>query len=62
MDIKQIREYAMLTQEELAKIIGVTRLAVAKWEKGTNPSIKNRRKLAQFCKENGISVGKTPNQ
>ena len=33
-EIKEIREAKRLTQEDLAKLIGVSRVTVARWETG----------------------------
>lgn len=55
MDIKGIREKALLTQKEFAKELGVSIGIVQRWEKNENqPSLRYKRRLIQFCKENGI--------
>ena len=47
--LKQLRELAMLTPDEVAKACGVTRQSVWKWEHGTaKPSIPVRRKLVEI--------------
>lgn len=56
MKIKDIRLKAYLTQAEFAKQIGVCRDSIIKWEAGNNMSIKNKRKVLEFCKKNGIEV------
>lgn len=56
MNIKQIREEALLTQKEFAEVIGVTLSTVQKWEQNRNsPRIKQKRKLIKFCEENNIN-------
>lgn len=47
MNIKNIREKKMLTQEQLAAKIGVTQGTVSAWEVGFwEPSLYNTKKLA----------------
>nr|WP_295377888.1 helix-turn-helix transcriptional regulator [Pseudoxanthomonas sp.] len=47
--VRQAREHAGLTQEQLAVELGLTRSAIAQWEmiEGTCPSIENMIALAQ---------------
>lgn len=48
--IKIIRESAGLTQEELARAVGVDRVTVANWESGkTEPKLSKARKIAELC-------------
>ena len=52
-EIIKKRKDLMLTQQELAEELGVTKATVVRWEKGTckiNPI--NARKLEQLSKEN----------
>ena len=57
MKLKEIREKLMLTQEEFAKAVGVSYKAMQNWEQGKNePSLRDKRKLVEFCKANGIEV------
>ena len=52
--IYELRKNAGLTQSELAKVLGVTDVAVSKWESGKqNPSSKTMTKLADYF---GVSV------
>ena len=54
--IKEQRIALGITQEQLAKQLGVTQGAIAQWEKGvTNPSFKMLPRLAEAL---GISVDK----
>lgn len=47
--IKIIRESAGLTQEGLARAIGVDRVTVANWESGkTEPKLSQARKIAEI--------------
>ena len=46
--IKEFRERRDLNQEELGKLVGVDRSAVAKWESGANiPSLENMVEIAK---------------
>lgn len=55
MKVKQIREKALLTQQEFAKEIGVSIATVQSWEqKNITPSFKFKRKIIDFCKEKKI--------
>lgn len=48
-EIRRLREQRNMTQEELAKKIGVGRSTVAKWESGDNmPRAKQLIALSQF--------------
>lgn len=50
--LKAKREQALLTQEELANELGVTKLTVWSWENDKKtPSIKHLRALRKFFKE-----------
>lgn len=53
--IKQLRLKLIVTQEELAEILGVSFASVNRWEKGHfTPTIKIRRKIVELCKKEGI--------
>ena len=55
--IKALREKLIISQDELAKILGVSFVSVNRWENGHHePTIKVKRKIAQLIKENGIEV------
>lgn len=57
--VKKIRLKALLTQVEFAKVLGVTPYIICKWERGGySVSIRNQRKILEFCKERGIDVEK----
>lgn len=57
--IKIIRNKTMLTQEELATILGVSFATVNRWENGHyKPTLKVQRKIVKFCRENGIDIEK----
>lgn len=49
MNIKAIREKAMLTQDEFARLVGVSRWTVFKWENGLcEISEKNKEKIKKI--------------
>jgi len=53
--IKKIRLQGFLTQDEFAKIIGVSFATVNRWEMGrTKPGLKAVKKIDGYCKENGV--------
>lgn len=55
--IKNIRIKLFLTQEELAEKLGFSFASVNRWEKGHfEPTMKAKKKIIDFCKENGFSV------
>jgi DNA-binding transcriptional regulator YiaG len=55
--IKALREKLIISQDELAKILGVSFVSVNRWENGHHePTIKIKRKLVQLLKDNGIEV------
>lgn len=57
--IRKIRRKAMLTQEEFATEIGVKQWSVAQWETDKQePSMKNQRKIVEFCKNHKIEIEK----
>lgn len=52
--IRELRQEKQLSQEELARLLGVDRSAVAKWETGTN--LPRTEKLMMLAKVFGCSV------
>ena len=50
--VKQLREKMLLSQEEMAKKLGVSFATVNRWENGHHePTFKERRKLRELCKK-----------
>ncbi|MDY0278621.1 MAG: helix-turn-helix transcriptional regulator [Acholeplasma sp.] len=53
--IKKLREVMLITQKELSVLLSVSFVTVNRWENGKfEPTMKEKRKLAQLFKENGI--------
>lgn len=53
--IKEICETLLLSQEELAKELGVTFATVNRWEDGHHePTIKAKRVIRDYCKKKKI--------
>ena len=58
--IRFVREELGLTQEELAKKLGVAFATINRWEQGlTTPHASTEKKLYDFCKENNIEFCKS---
>lgn len=50
--IKEIRLHNFLSQEEFAKILGVSYATVNRWETGrTMPNIRAIKKIDEYCKK-----------
>ena len=55
--IKEYRERKFLTQEELAKILGVSKMSITRWETGKfEPTMQVKKKLYQLFVEAGMQV------
>ena len=55
--IKKLRIKMLLTQEEFAKMFGVSYATVNSWESGKfTPTMKIKRKLAPYFEKYGIEV------
>lgn len=53
--VKNVRSTLLLSQEQLAKKLGVSYVTVSRWEtKGIEPSFLTKAKFDKFCEENGI--------
>lgn len=54
--IKEYREKELLTQQQLAKLLGVGLANVSRWEQGHfEPTLETKRKLRELFKKAGIS-------
>ena len=55
--VKELREKLIITQEELAALLGVSFASINRWETGKHePTIKIKRKIVELCKENNIDL------
>jgi DNA-binding XRE family transcriptional regulator len=55
--IKKLREVLLITQQELADLLGVSIVTVNRWENDKfEPTIKIKRKLQALFKENNIKT------
>lgn len=55
--IKNLREKLIITQAELAVILGVSFASVNRWETGRyEPTTKVKRKIKELCEKNNISL------
>lgn len=60
--VKKIRNKLILSQEELAQLLGVSFASINRWETGKQePTIKAKRKIVALCKEHGISMEEEKN-
>lgn len=54
-DIKRIRRKAFMTQEDFAKVLGVSCVTVSRWETGkAKPNLKAMKAIDDYCKHNRI--------
>jgi putative transcriptional regulator len=61
--VKEIRKKLIITQEELAVILGVSFASINRWENGKHePTIKIRRKIVEICKANNIDMVEKKNK
>lgn len=55
--IREYRERKFLTQEQLAKLLGVSYVTISRWETGMfEPNMDTKRKLAQMFEESGMKI------
>ncbi len=53
--IRRIRDELLVTQEELAKMLGVTFATVNRWENGHHePTMTQRRRIRDLCRKKRI--------
>ena len=56
--VKTLRKKMLLTQTEMAEMLGVAFISINRWEKGhCEPTMKAKRKLAPLFDKYGIEVG-----
>lgn len=55
--IVSLRNKLILSQEEFAKLLGVSFASVNKWERGHHePTIKVKRKIIELCKKHKVEL------
>lgn len=55
--IVSLRNKLILSQEDFAKLLGVSFASVNRWKRGHHePTIKVKRKIVELCKENNIEL------
>lgn len=55
--IKELREKMILSQAELAELLGVSFASVNRWEQGHHePTIKSKRKIVALCQKHKIKI------
>ena len=55
--VKEIREKLIITQEELAALLGVSFSSINRWEtRKHEPTTKIKRKIVELCKANNIDL------
>lgn len=55
--IRQLRGKLILTQEEFAKLLGVSFASVNRWERGHHePTTKAKRKIIELCRKNKVEL------
>lgn len=55
--IKEYRERKFLTQQELARKLGVTYVSICRWETGKfEPNMETKKKLASLFEEAGMKI------
>ena len=58
--VKIVRAKLFLSQEKLAKEIGVSQMTVARWEtQGIDPQFISEKKFEAFCRKKGIEFEET---
>lgn len=58
MMIKEYREKTLISQQDLADLLGVAFVSVNRWENGHyEPTMKMKKKLIVLFKENNIVIG-----
>ena len=60
--VMELRNKLVISQTELANMLGVSFASVNRWEKGHyEPTIKIKRKIIELCKKNNIELVKKEN-
>ena len=55
--IKDLRNKMLLSQTELANLLGVSFASINRWENGHNePTIKIKRKIKELCQRENVDI------
>ena len=55
--VKELRDKLIMTQQELAEVLGVSFASINRWETGTNkPTTVAKRKIVELCKKNNVKL------
>ena len=55
--VKELRTKLIITQQELADLLGVSFACINRWETGKHePTTKIKRRIVELCKENNIKL------
>lgn len=58
--IKELRNKMLLSQTELANLLGVSFASINRWENGHNePTIKVKRKIKELCQRENVEMDST---
>ena len=60
--LKKLREEAGLSQEGLARIIGVASATISRWERGASPAMMSVPQMKALCKVFGKSIDELPDE
>ncbi|MCA1994008.1 MAG: helix-turn-helix domain-containing protein [Coleofasciculus sp. S288] len=60
-ELKRLREQAGLSQEALARLIGVTAKTVSNWERGVTPANLTIPQVKALCDALGVTLNDLPN-
>lgn len=58
--LKQLREQSGLSQEALARLVGVSSKTVSNWERGTNVASLTVPQMKALCEALGITLHELP--
>lgn len=59
MELKQLRAKMLLTQTEMAQVLGVALITYQRWEQGlAKPRFLHLRKIKDLCEKNGLEFEK----
>jgi transcriptional regulator with XRE-family HTH domain len=58
--LKQLREQAGLSQEALARLVGVSSKTVSNWERGTNVASLTVPQMKALCEALGVALNDLP--